>query len=434
MTPRQTGRLRAGTARHIITPKPDSELSGYGNRPDAASGIHDDLHVRVLVLDDSSTTIALCSVEILWLWRPMVQEIRTLVSQRVDIPSENIILACTHTHSGPASENPDNWGTPLAELIAEAIVAACEARQPARIGFGFGQLFGYNINRRWLNRPTDPSVGVMRVETESGQPLAVVTNYACHAVVMGYDNNLVSGDWPGYSSRHLEAELPGFTALFMQGGAGDVNPLTETVRQRLAAGHPVGAIGDVSGCYGGDQTSAPGYWNIGDRGGGTFVECETLARAVNTEVLKVWRAIPTSSELSIDVSRVVVNGAADAKEPRLSLEGFLAKYRHLLQPADDGSLPVEVTLVRLGSAVLMTQPGEVFSETAVEFRKRAQQMGYAFPWLVSYSNGSYAYLPPNNAFEEGGYEVELALRVGLSRKLQDRITEAILPILKSHFA
>jgi neutral ceramidase len=426
--------LQAGTARHIITPKPDCELSGYGNRPDSASGIHDDLHVRVLVLDDGDTVIALCAIELLWLWKPIVQEIRSLVAQRCDIPAENIMLACTHTHSGAASENPENWERPLPQLIADAIIAAYEARQPARIGFGFGQLFGYNINRRWLNRPADPSVGVIRVDTEAGEPLAVVSNYACHAVVMGYDNTLVSGDWPGYSSRHLEATIPSCTALFFQGGAGDVNPLTETVRQRLAAGHPVGAIGEVTGFYGGDQTSTPGYWNIGDRGGGTFVECETLALAVNAEVLRVWRTIPTSDELSIDVKRVIVNGAADPDEPRLPMEGFIGKYQHLLQPEDDGTLSVEVTLMRLGSALLMTQPGEVFSETAIEFRKRAQQMGYAYPWLISYANGSYAYLPPDNAFEEGGYEVELALRVGLSRRLQDRITDAVYPILKRHFA
>jgi hypothetical protein len=87
-------------------------------------------------------------------------------------------------------------------------------------------------------------------------------------------------------------------------------------------------------------------------------------------------------------------------------------------------------LVGIGQAVLVTQPGEVFSETAVELRKAVQQMGYAFPWLVSYANGSYAYLPPANAFDEGGYEVNWARRIGLSRHLQDRITASILPVLR----
>ena len=93
---------------------------------------------------------------------------------------------------------------------------------------------------------------------------------------------------------------------------------------------------------------------------------------------------------------------------------------------------MEIMLVGIGPAVLVTQPGEVFSETAVALRKTGQQMGYDFPWLVSYANGSFAYLPPANAFDEGGYEVKWALRYGLTRYMQDRIADAVMPILQAH--
>ena len=72
-----------------------------------------------------------------------------------------------------------------------------------------GFLYGYSINRRWLDRPIDPSLSVIRVDEVDGQPLAIVGNYACHAVVLGYDNLLISGDWPGYASRYLENDFGG---------------------------------------------------------------------------------------------------------------------------------------------------------------------------------------------------------------------------------
>jgi hypothetical protein len=419
--------LNAGVATSLVTPKLGCQLIGYFNRPEGAKGVHDDLHARALALDNGDTILALCAVELLWLWDGIIAEIRDSTAKRCGIPAKNVLIACTHTHAGPAPHHTENWETSLPDLIADAIVAAYEARQPARVGFGFGQLFGYNINRRWLNRPADPSVGVMRVDTLDGEPLAVVSNYACHAVVMGYDNYLISGDWPGYSSRHLEAQL-GCPALFFQGGAGDVNPLTETVRQRLAAGHPVGTIGDLTGHYGGYKPGEPNHWNIGDRGGGTFLECETLALAYNAEVLRVWRAIQTAPELPLWVELAMVNGAVGPDEP--PAEGLPPEYRSLMSQTPNGSISLEIMLVGLGQALFITQPGEVFSETAVEFRKRAQQMGYEFPWLVSYANGSYAYLPPENAFDEGGYEVSWARRVGLSRHLQNRIMDATLPVLK----
>jgi neutral ceramidase len=418
--------IKAGTGRSIITPKVGSLLVGYFNRPDGSKGVHDDLMARALVLDNGETVVALCSIELLWLWGTLVNDIRAKVAARCPLTPENILLACTHTHAGAAPHNTADWETPLTDLVADAIVKAYETRQSARAGFGFGMLYGYSINRRWLNRPMDPSVGVMRVDALDGKPLAIVSNFACHAVVMGYDNYYISGDWAGYSSRHLEAEIGG-TALFTQGGAGDVNPLTETVRQRLAAGHPVGSIGELTGYYGGYHKHDPSNWNIEDRGGSTFLECESLALGYNAEVVKVWRTIQTAADLTIRRETLTVNGALSPDEP--PAEGLPPEYRNYMPDIQDGYIPLEIMLLRLGQAVFMTQPGEVFSETSVDFRKRAQQIGWGFPWLVSYANGSYAYLPPDNAFNEGGYEVAWARRVGLSRHLQDRITEAILPVL-----
>jgi neutral ceramidase len=423
--------LLAGVGKRIITPKVGAKLVGYFDRLDGSKGLHDDLCARALVLDNGETCVAICSVEILWLWAKIVNEIRAKAAQRCGLKPENILITCTHTHGGPNADADEFWDEPLVDLIADGIVTAYESRQPARAGFGFGQLIGYNINRRWLNRPADPSVGVMRVDTAEGKPLAVVGNYACHAVVMGYDNYYISGDWPGYASRLMEAELgEGSVALFTQGGAGDVNPLTESVRQRLAAGHPVGTIGDLTSFYGEYREDDPTTWNIEDRGGGTFLECETLARAYNAEMMRVWKAIQTEASLPMWIEKIIVNCASGADEP--APLGLPPEYKGYIPEIKDGVIPMEIMLLGIGKAVLVTQAGEVFSETAVNLRKQAQQMGYGFPWLVSYANGSYAYLPPSNAFDEGGYEVQWARRYGLSRYMQDRITEAITPILEAH--
>jgi hypothetical protein len=90
---------------------------------------------------------------------------------------------------------------------------------------------------------------------------------------------------------------------------------------------------------------------------------------------------------------------------------------------------MEISLLGIGDLVMLGQPGEVFTENAVEFRKLCQQMGYRYPFFVTYANGSYAYMPPANAFAEGGYEVEWALRMGISRYVQDRISAATQPVL-----
>jgi hypothetical protein len=422
--------LLAGTGKADITPKVGVGMVGYFNRPGGAEGIHDPLLTRALVLDDGTSQIALVSVELLWLRARDVAEVRRMVASRCPLKHENILIFCTHTHGGPAPHRPDNWDDSLYARIADAVAHAYEARQPATLGTGSGQLVGYSINRRWLDRPADPSVGVIRVDRADGTPLAVVSNFACHAVVMGYDNLLITGDWPGYSSRLLEAELGhDMLALFAQGGAGDINPLTETARQRLAAGHPVAAIGDVSFYYGYTPDAADA-WNIGDRGGGQFLECETLARAYNAEVMRVWRGIHTQSSVTLWHEQVTVDAAVGADEP--PAQGLPEALTSILSEEIGSVILLEISLTGINDSVFIGQPGEIFSETAVAFRKQAQQMKYRHAMLFSYANGCYAYLPPASAFPEGGYEVNWPLGLGISRYTQDRITAAITLLLQAH--
>jgi hypothetical protein len=59
-------------------------------------------------------------------------------------------------------------------------------------------------------------------------------------------------------------------------------------------------------------------------------------------------------------------------------------------------------------------------------------MGIAYPMLVSYANGWLSYLTPENAYAEGGYEVNVARSMGLSRRVQDRIMAAIMPHLQAY--
>ena len=57
-----------------------------------------------------------------------------------------------------------------------------------------------------------------------GSPIAVLVNYACHAVVLGPENLQYSADYPGEMARTVEAAYPGAVCLFVQGGAGNINP------------------------------------------------------------------------------------------------------------------------------------------------------------------------------------------------------------------
>ena len=426
--------LLAGVKCLELQPKIGTNLIGYSQIQETI-GIHDPICVRALVLENEQTTIALCSIEVCFVLPSNVEEMRNLIAERSAILPENIFIFATHTHAAPAFFEANNWKQSPLETVTEAVLAAYENRQSAKLGMGYGQLQAYSINRRFMNRPVDPSISVIRIDTADGKPLCILGNYGNHAVVMGYDNSYVSGDWPGYSSRRLEDHFGnGFVALFGQGGAGDVNPLTETVRQKLAAGHPVEAIGATSTMYGNYDENDIHSWNIGERVGTTFIEAETIAIAYNEEVMRVWRKIELTQDVDLWTKSVAIDATPSQDEPPIPNTPAIQRLRQVFKQRTvefDKPIELEVMMVGIGDALLVGHPGETFSENAIALRKLCQQMGIVHPILVTYANGWYSYLTPENAYTEGGYEVTASQGYGHSRNIQDRILSGIVPTIKA---
>lgn len=423
--------LLAGFGRVDITPKLSCKLVGYGGREQGATAVHDPLQARSLVIENESGCWGLLSADLCYLSEPSVTAIRQAVTAQTGIPGTHLLISTTHTHAGPHDRHPDNWERPLPEIMADAVSAAFNARQPAQIGSGAGFLYGYSINRRWLDRPVDPGVTVLRVDDAAGNILGLWCNFACHSVVLGSDNLQLSGDWPGYAMTKLEATLgTGTTCLFTQGGSGNINPLVAGVRQQLRNDVTIRAIGEVSAYYG--QADDPNQWSIGDRKGGTFAEVAELGDAFAEEAAYIAKRIVTTPSAPLWSQQVTVNAAADPDEHPIKPTAPLLTEQPIV--TDASNIPAEIMLLQIGDLMLVTQPAEVFTETAIDLKIRLRALGYQTPALVTYTNGFLLYLPEPGDFPEGGYEVRWAVSLGLSKQFQPRVREAILPILQQHAA
>jgi hypothetical protein len=290
---------------------------GYGAR--SSNGIHDRLAARALVTEMNGERWALLACDLCYLNAATVRETRAAIQRRLNIPSTHVFLAAVHTHSGPHDRDADNWQRPLAELLTDAVEAAVGMLRPARVSSGYGVLYGASINRRWIDRPVDPGVAVIRVDSADGIPMGLVTNFACHAVVMGPDNLAISADWPGAACTQFEAELgANSSCLFLQGGAANINPVVASVRQQLQSGRTVRSIGDISTYYGPDDYGTDGtsdIYNIGNRTGGTFAEVAELGNVFTQEVLHIARNLqPTAPAAPPWSIQTIVKAAADADE------------------------------------------------------------------------------------------------------------------------
>ena len=97
-------RCCAGAAAVDITPTlfPINMPGGFA--ANMAQSVHDPLFARGLVLDDGTTTIGIVVVDNLGVAQETLDEAKALAASRCGIPTENMLVASTHTHSAPASK------------------------------------------------------------------------------------------------------------------------------------------------------------------------------------------------------------------------------------------------------------------------------------------------------------------------------------------
>lgn len=233
--------LKAGLARIELTPAGSMPMYGYSNRKCGnATGTHDPLHAKVLVLESGDSKIAIVTMD---LGSFVGKTIHEQVKTKLGIPV--LLLSASHTHSGPAFIAPSHvdaaYHAEVESKIFNAVKQASEAMFPARLAISKGSAqLGYNrlvlredgraralfdnLERLPLT-PIDPEYTVLHVQDETGKDRALIVHYAVHAVVMGSTNCLYSADYPGVLQAEVEKAIPGAQCMFVQGGAGDINPL-----------------------------------------------------------------------------------------------------------------------------------------------------------------------------------------------------------------
>lgn len=237
--------LRAGAARVDITPKDLTGLVSVWAK--AFEGVHDPIHARAVVVDDGTATAAIVALDLVEYGSS--QPVRERIARESGIPVDHVLVTSSHDHNAPrggpitpgtSSERGRPYSTPaytqqVDDSIVEAVRAARASLQPARVGVGTGSAnlnvyrLAYKGDGSWGGAdpegPSEKTVWVVKFESLSGEPIAILMNYAVHSVVAGPDNALVTGDLAGAVERFVERQFDDkVVALWTMGPAGDQNP------------------------------------------------------------------------------------------------------------------------------------------------------------------------------------------------------------------
>jgi hypothetical protein len=456
---------RAGSARIDITPTWPVMQGGFGQRTTPSEGVLDQVLAKALYLESADEALLLITADLIAIPHQVSGPVVAAIVAASGLAPHQICVCASHTHSGPLPYGaPDAPGVArytefliaaLIEVGLEAVAhpVACE------VGTGSGSVDVF-FNRRTRGNPNlvDPRVGVLVVQaTEGARERTVLFGVGCHPVTLGWDNPLVSGDFPGVAQRLLEADPAVDLAMFFNTTEANVIPITSPDRDAL----------DPRGYCGGSPDDAT-----------------TIGRAIADQVLRTIDAVVTSPEVRLGSARLEIelqpNNAAfdletaqsrlaastavlaselgddfeqraggylwalasqhvvdtDCSEPdmrrimiacceHLGLSARVAHGRSL------GPVKVPVQVLRIGEMELLALPGEPLVEVGLAW---SALTGHDDSYVVGLANAHLRYLPLQEHFDRPDARSQYdTVTAGLEPGAVDRLLDeaaALLPLVR----
>ena len=225
--------------------------------------INDRLYAKALVLKQNDTVVVLITVdavaiaEIGTIRDDYLRQVRAELKAGFNIDPDSVLINASHCH-----------GIVCADIAERTVVAVNEAwvnMVPVKVGAGSGYEDRIMENRRLKLKsgqeadvrhaysliadeevedvgPVDTEIGILKLEREDGRTLAVVYHFACHPI-QGVPSGGNTADLSGFASTLIEACLgDGAVALFVQGCAADINPISYKSVDHAPDAEPLGHL------------------------------------------------------------------------------------------------------------------------------------------------------------------------------------------------
>jgi neutral ceramidase len=401
--------MQAGFATADITPPIGAKLNGFIARLTPSTGIDAPLTARALWLEDRQARCLIVAFDVLGLSAPFADRVVEGLSTRLNLMEQQVVLASTHTHSGPMTcplrgigQADDEYLAMLESQIYGAAGAAAESKQSVQAFWGTAHV-EIGINRRQIDPddkqavlgrnpggPRDRDVHVLRLLGEEFSTVLFV--HACHPYCLGAEHCLISPDFPGHAVAMLADH--GHHSIYLNGCAGDIAPLrafdgpdaARSEGRRLAK-----AV--LRACEDARREDDPRLSVASAR----FLlpyDAMPPIKAIEAELEQIDRTLRTEEK---------ANGVIRTRL-RTAWAEWLRDLKQLACARKD--LPPQstrISLLRIGGGAIIALPSEVFYGIGQRIAARIN----AAPVIVAaYCHSFIGYLPDREAFAFGGYEVE----------------------------
>lgn len=463
--------LRVGFSRVNIDPKLGTPVAGY-YVPRKASEILDHLYANAVAFtmenketgcekynpdtgryeaakkNDPADCVVMISIDKCGLTESECTVYRKRIAEQTGISFGNIILQCTHTHTGPLTNSKEpmdeadqklleEYAGFLGERLADAASYAVMDLKPAKMGFIVGwapERVAYIRRYKMKDGSTmtcppvgdpgidhpigtlDQRVNVLRFDREGGDTV-VLMNYGLHADCLNLDK--ISPDWPGWMVRTFETAVPGTKCVFFNGCEGDVGS-THTTPEG-------GDMNDTLISFDNEMKSEGMARFVGRALCGTILQVYDKVEYVDVNEVKVLEktvAVPANKPDPKDLPlahkyKELHEAGRDCDIPfkAMELTTVVAEALRMCR-FENGPDHFDLTLtgLKIGPVAFVGIPGEPFTDIGKAIK---DSEGYKCILPMCLTNGSEGYYPMKSAFDEGGYEAR-------SSKFKGGVAEAII--------
>lgn len=343
-------------------------LAGFGNDR-LATGKHDDLWARALVLDCGATRIAIVALDFVGYYAHAgyygADEGRKLIDPSLAV--QEILIASTHNHEGPDTiglwgNNPASDGKFPRYLrfvdrqIARAITQAAQLLTPVRMKLGLTTPSQspslVNMQTRTDGRPPkffDEELRVMQFVGTEGhkkdKTVGILVNWNTHPESLEDENTLLTSDFPGAVRDALEKQYGG-TAVYVSGDLGAVEIVGDnnrSTRTRFDGRDFPVVAGNKAATFTFDRMQAIG---------------RDVARAASEAIEHgEWSAVST-----LEVRKTNFRMPMDNVGYQFLVEHNVLSAIPGFSDKDGPHATSTIYVIRLGDAQILTVPGELFPE------------------------------------------------------------------------
>lgn len=416
----------AGMAETDITPPVGYRMAGYFDQR-LSTGIHDPLKAKALVLQQCHRRVALVFCDLIGPSLNVSRHARAQASRLTGIPVTNIVIAATHSHTGPLFDDirrddfhrqaiarfgrdpheTIDYPAYLTSQIVKAIVEADRQTEPVELDAGRTHQSGLPFNRRFhmkngrvitnpgvLNSniispagPIDDEVGLLLLKSKKDQhPIGSLTVFAMHADTMS--GTAYSADFPFFLQETLRDKFgPQFISAFGAGTCGDLNHINVKQKEKHIL-QSVAISADLGHRLGETVLAAlPAL---------TPVAAPDLAVRSRTLFLPLQDVTPRQ----VAEGKVIVDRMRD---PRINFFVKVDAERNVDLAARGACWPMEIQVIRLNrDTAIVCLPGEIFVELGLAIKAGSP---FKNTFVISICNDRPGYVPTKKAFTEGSYEI-----------------------------